>query len=93
LLQEEDMNEKKHTPDDERGKTDLEPARRYREKVAEHDRTADTEEEAEKARRELEGPGGEDLRKAEEAGRSRVAEEDPEIDCVSRKLHDRERDR
>ena len=85
------MNEKQK-PDGERGKTDLEPARRYREKVVEHDRTADTDEEAEKARRDLEGPEGEDLRKAEEDGRSRVAEEDPELEGVSKKLKDRERD-
>jgi len=86
------MNEK-HNRDGERGKTDLEPARRYREKVAEHDRTADTEEEAEKARRDLEGPEGEKLRQAEKAGRSHIAEEDPEIDCVSRNLKDSERGR
>jgi hypothetical protein len=86
------MNEKQK-PDDERGKTDLEPARRYREKVAEHDRTSDTEEEAEKVRRDLEGPEGEDLRRAEEAGRARTAEEDPELEGVSDKLKDRERGR
>ena len=83
----------KHKRAGDPGKTDLEPARRYREKVAEHDRTADTEEEAEKARRDLEGPEGEKLRQAEEAGRSRIAEEDPEIDCVSTKLKDSERGR
>lgn len=86
------MNDKQK-PADERGKTDLEPARRYREKVAEHDRTSDTEEEAEKARRDVEGPEGEDLRKAEEAGRARTAEEDPELEGVSDRLKDRERGR
>lgn len=86
------MNEKR-TPDDEKGKTDLEPARRYREKVAKHDQTSDTQEEAEKARRDLEGPEGDDLREAEEVGRSRAAEEDPELEGVSDKLRDRERGR
>lgn len=86
------MNEK-HKPEDERGKTDLEPARRYREKVAEHDRSSDTEEEAEKARRDLEGPEREDLRRAEDAGRARTAEEDPGLEGVTERLKDRERDR
>ncbi len=80
-------------PDDEKGKTDLEPARRYREKVVKHDQTSDTEEEAEKARRDLEGPEADDLRRAEEAGRERAAEEDPELGCVSDRLKDRERNR
>lgn len=87
------QNRKPDDPGEERGKTDLEPARRYREKVADHDRKSDTEEEAEKARRDLEGPEGEDLRRAEQAGKARAAEEDPEIDCVSEKLKDRERGR
>lgn len=86
------MNENRK-PDDEKGKTDLEPARRYREKVVKHDQTSDTQEEAEKARRDLEGPEGDDLRRAEEAGKARSAEEDPEIECVSDKLKDRERGR
>lgn len=86
------MNEKQKR-DGERGKTDLEPARRYREKVVEHDRTRDTEEEAEKARHDLEGPEADQLRRAEEAGRARAAEEDPELECVSDKLKDRERGR
>ncbi|HEU5058203.1 MAG TPA: hypothetical protein VFU21_16840 [Kofleriaceae bacterium] len=87
------MKEKQHTPEEEQGKTDLEPARRYREKVAQHERTSDTEQEAEEARRDLEGPEGDELRQAEEAGRAHIAEEDPEIDCVSKKLKDRERGR
>ena len=86
------MNENRK-PDDEKGKTDLEPARRYREKVADHDRRSDTEAEADKALRDLEGPEGEDLRRAEQAGKERAVEEDPEIECVSDKLKDRERDR
>ena len=55
------MNEKQK-PDDERGKTDLEPARRYRAKVA------------------------------EQAGKARAAEEDPEIERVSDTLKDPARD-
>jgi len=86
------MNENRK-PGDEKGKTDFEPARRYREKVADHDRKGDTDEEAEAARRDLEGPEGEELRRAEAAGKARAAEEDPEIECVSDKLRDRERDR
>lgn len=84
------MNEK-HRPEGEKGKTDLEPARRYREKVARHDQSSDTEAEAEEARRDLEGPEGEELRRAEQAGKARAAEEDPEIECVSEKLRDRQR--
>lgn len=87
------MNENRKPEDGERGKTDLEPARRYREKVVEHEKSNDTEEEAEKARRDLEGPEADDLRRAEEAGRARIAEEDPEIEGVSDKLRDRERGR
>ena len=86
------MNERPK-PDGERGKTDLEPARRYREKVAEHDRKRDTEAEADAARRDLEGPEAEELRRAEQAGKEHIAEEDPEIECVSDKLRDRERGR
>lgn len=86
------MNENRK-PDGEKGKTDLEPARRYREKVVKHDQTSDTEEEAEKARRDLEGPEGDELRRAEETGRQRTAEEDPELECVSGRLKDRERGR
>lgn len=86
------MNENRK-PDAEKGKTDLEPARRYGEKVVKHEQTSDTEAEAEQARRDLEGPEGEELRRAEEAGRKKAAEEDPELECVSEKLHDRDRDR
>lgn len=81
------MNEKPRS-DEEKGKTDLEPARRYREKVAEHGRESDTDAEAEQARRDVEGPEGEDLRRAEQAGKQRAAEEDPEIDRVSEKLRE-----
>ena len=86
------MNENRK-PDGEKGKTDLEPARRYREKVVKHDQTSDTQEEAEKARRDLEGTEGDDLRRAEDAGRERTAEEDPALEGVSTRLKDRERER
>jgi len=86
------MNENRK-PAGEKGKTDLEPARRYREKVVKHDQTSDTQEEAEKARRDLEGPEGDELRRAEDAGRERTAEEDPELEGVSTRLKDRERER
>jgi len=86
------MNENRK-PDGEKGKTDLEPARRYREKVVKHDQTSDTQEEAEKARRDLEGPEGDELRRAEDAGRERTAEEDPALEGVSTRLKDRERER
>ena len=85
------MNEKRN-PEGVKGKTDLEPARRYGEKAKNHAETGDPEAEAEQARRDLEGPEGEELRKAEQAGKNKAAEEDPEIECVSDKLRDDQRD-
>ena len=68
------------------GKLDVEPSRRYREAAVEHARSGRVEEEAERARRDLEGPEGEELRRAESEGRAKAADEDPELECVSEKL-------
>ena len=84
------MNEKRKP--DVQGKTDLEPAKRYADKAKDHARSGRVESAAEQARRDVEGPEGEKLRAAERAGRKRAAEEDPELECVSEKLKDDERD-
>ena len=61
------------------GEGDRESARRYNANVAEHIESGKSEEAAERARRDLEGPEAEELTRAEQEGKKRIAEEDPEV--------------
>ncbi len=53
--------------------------RRYVEGVREHVRDHDMDADARRAREAIDGPEAEDLRRAEEKGRSRAKEEDPQV--------------
>lgn len=82
----------KHFRPQNQGEGDRESARRYNEKVAEHAHSGRSEQAAEQARDDLEGPEGEALRRAEKEGKKHIAEEDPEVGCVHDRLHDEDRD-
>lgn len=55
-------------------------ARRYNEGASEHAKSGKVADEAKAARDAFEGAEGDELRRAEEAGRKRAAEEDPALD-------------
>ena len=61
------------------GEGDRESARRYNEHVKEHAASGRSEQAAQQARRDLEGPEAEELSRAEQEGKKRIAEEDPEV--------------
>ena len=65
--------------DKNQGEGDRESARRYNENVKEHIDSGKSEEAAERARRDIEGPEAEELSRAEQEGKKRIAEEDPEV--------------
>jgi hypothetical protein len=55
-------------------------ARRYDEAATRHARSGKAGRQAREAKEALDGPEGEELRRAEEEGRSRAAEEDPQVE-------------
>lgn len=54
-------------------------AREYNKATREHARTHDVDAEAKKARKALEGEQGDSLRRAEQTGKSRAKDEDPQV--------------
>jgi hypothetical protein len=65
--------------DKNQGEGDRESARRYNEHVKEHIESGTSEQAADRARRDIEGPEAEELSRAEQEGKKRIAEEDPEV--------------
>lgn len=65
--------------DKNQGEGDRESARRYNANVKEHIESGQSEAAAERARRDIEGPEAEELSRAEQEGKKRIAEEDPEV--------------
>ena len=54
-------------------------AREYNEKATEHAGSGKSEPAAKEAEAAIEGPEGDELRRAEKVGKERMAEEDPEL--------------
>ncbi len=80
--------EREKKPGGERPRADMEgnqgegnkgAAKAYNDDTKEFTQSGKVEEQARKARRDLEGPGGDELRRAEEEGKSRAREEDPAL--------------
>jgi hypothetical protein len=65
--------------DKNQGEGDRESARRYNANAKEHAGSGRSEQAAEQARRDIEGPEAEELSRAEQEGKKRIAEEDPEV--------------
>jgi hypothetical protein len=59
------------------GEGDRESARRYNQNAEQFKKSGQVDEAAEQAKKAVEGPGGAELREAEEQGKKRIAEEDP----------------
>lgn len=66
------------------GEGNRDAARRYNEGVEKHARSGKSEDAAEQAREDVEGPDAEHLRQAERQGKKRIAEEDPEVEGLPR---------
>jgi hypothetical protein len=66
-------------PDKNQGEGDRESARRYNEHVKEHLESGKSEQAADRARQDIEGPEAEELSRAEREAKKRIAEEDPEV--------------
>jgi hypothetical protein len=62
------------------GEGNRDAARRYNESVEKHARSGKSEDAAEQAREDVDGPEAERLRQAEREGKKRIAEEDPEVE-------------
>ncbi|HLU67367.1 MAG TPA: hypothetical protein VKZ63_13875 [Kofleriaceae bacterium] len=70
--------DKKDAPEAEaRREEECDPSEGYSTHVKQHIRSGKSEEAAEQARRDLEGPEAEELRRAEEEGKRHIAEPDP----------------
>jgi hypothetical protein len=67
-------------PDNE-GEGSKSAARRYNDRAEEHVRSGKSDDAAEQAREDVDGPDGEELRKAEAEGKRHIAEEDPEVEA------------
>jgi hypothetical protein len=61
------------------GEGDRESARRYNQNAEKFAHSGDVDQAAEKAKTDLEGPEGDKLREAEQQGKKRIAEEDPQL--------------
>ena len=70
-------------PDDRKdknqGEGDRDSARRYNENVKRHIESGTSEQAAERAKQDIEGPEAEELSRAEREAKKRIAEEDPEV--------------
>jgi len=62
------------------GEGNRDAARRYNEAVKKHAQSGQSDDAAQKAREDLEGPAAEELRGAEREARKHIAEEDPEVE-------------
>lgn len=67
---------------DNQGEGNRDAARRYNQRAEEHVLSGRSEEAAESALGDLEGPDADELRQAEREGKRRVAEEDPEVEAL-----------
>lgn len=65
---------------DNQGEGNRDAARRYNEGVENHARSGKSNDAAEQAREDVEGPEAEKLRQAEREGKKHIAEEDPEVE-------------
>lgn len=61
------------------GEGDRESARRYNKNVEKFANSGEVDQAAERAKTDVDGPEGEKLRQAEQEGKKRAAEEDPEL--------------
>ncbi|HTE55363.1 MAG TPA: hypothetical protein VK698_31130 [Kofleriaceae bacterium] len=69
---------------DNQGEGNRDAARRYNQEVEKHAHSGLSDQAAEKAREDVDGPGGEALRQAERDGKKHIAEEDPEVEGSAR---------
>ena len=81
MTQDRDKGGKDRRPDMEgnQGEGNKDAAKAYNEDTKEFTQSGKVEEQARKARRDLEGPEGDELRRAEGDGKSRAREEDPAL--------------
>ncbi|HWM87628.1 MAG TPA: hypothetical protein VNO33_17360 [Kofleriaceae bacterium] len=71
------------------GEGNRDAARRYNTGVQKHARSGESQPAADRARQDVEGPDAERLREAEQEGKSRMAEEDPEVEALPEERTDR----
>jgi hypothetical protein len=64
------------------GEGNRDAARRYNQKVEEHARSGKSKAAADRAGKDVDGPGADELQNAEREGKRRIAEEDPEVDAL-----------